>query len=90
MLEALACGTRRRVPGDRSAARRRGRSDGGVLDSDLRRAAMRALSVPRERARARALTFDWDRVARDFVGHLAPVRATILRAERVSPRSATA
>jgi hypothetical protein len=27
--------------------------------------------VPRERARARALEFDWDRVCRQFVSHLA-------------------
>jgi glycosyltransferase involved in cell wall biosynthesis len=90
MLEALACGTPVAafpVTGPLDVV---GDSDGGVLDPDLRQAAMRALSVPRERARARALTFDWDQVARDFVGHLAPVRATLLRAERVSARSAIA
>ena len=51
-----------------------GDSDGGVLDADLRRAALAALDVPRERARARALEFDRDRVRRQFLAHLAPIR----------------
>jgi glycosyltransferase involved in cell wall biosynthesis len=50
-----------------------GDSDGGVLDVDLRRAALRALEVPRERARARAEAFDRDRVACEFVAYLAPI-----------------
>ena len=39
-----------------------------------RRAALRSLNVPRERARARALEFDWDRVCRQFVAYLEPIR----------------
>jgi glycosyltransferase involved in cell wall biosynthesis len=73
MLEALACGTpvaAYPVEGPLDVV---GASDGGVLDVDLGRAALRALAVPRWRARARALAFDADRVAREFVGHLAPV-----------------
>ena len=81
MLEALACGTPVAafpVEGPLDVV---GDSDGGVLDHDLRRAALRSLAVPRERARARATEFDWDRVASEFVSHLAPI-------EGASPQSA--
>ena len=74
MLEALACGTpvaAYPVAGPLDVV---GDSDGGVLDTDLRQAALAALNVPRERARARALEFDWDRVSRQFLAHLAPIR----------------
>ncbi len=74
MLEALACGTpvaAYPVAGPLDVV---GTSDGGVLDHDLRRAALAALEVPRERARARALEFDWNAVSRQFVAHLAPIR----------------
>jgi glycosyltransferase involved in cell wall biosynthesis len=73
MLEAFACGTpvaAYPVPGPLDVV---GSSDGGVLDDDLRSAALRALDIPRERARARALAFDWDEVARQFVANLAPI-----------------
>lgn len=71
MLEALACGTpvaAYPVAGPLDVV---GQSDGGVLHEDLRVAALRALLVPRERARARALVFDRDRVRDEFVSHLA-------------------
>jgi glycosyltransferase involved in cell wall biosynthesis len=74
MLEALACGTpvaAYPVAGPLDVV---GGSDGGVLDADLRRAALAALAVPRERARARALEFDRDAVGRQFLSHLAMIR----------------
>jgi len=55
-------------------------SDGGVLDDDLRAAALRALDVPRARARARALKFDWDASCREFAEFLVPARAGVLSA----------
>jgi hypothetical protein len=51
-----------------------GDSDGGVLDDDLAGAARRALQVPRDRARARALCFDWNAVCEQFLGYLVPTR----------------
>lgn len=74
MLEALACGTPVAafpVPGPLDVI---GDSPAGVLDADLRRAALRALEVPRAAARARALEFDWQRVCEQFVAYLVPSR----------------
>jgi glycosyltransferase involved in cell wall biosynthesis len=76
MLEAMACGTPVAafpVPGPLDVL---GTSNGGVLHEDLRHAALAALEVPRERARARALQFDWRPVCDQFISHLVPVRTT--------------
>jgi glycosyltransferase involved in cell wall biosynthesis len=70
MLEAMACGTpvaAYPVAGPLDVV---GASDGGVLDADLRAAALGSLAIPRARARARAMEFDWQRVGRQFVAHL--------------------
>jgi glycosyltransferase involved in cell wall biosynthesis len=75
MLEAMACGTPVAafpVAGPLDVV---GDSDGGVLDHDLRAAALRALELPRDRARARALQFDWRPVCEQFIAHLVPARA---------------
>jgi glycosyltransferase involved in cell wall biosynthesis len=72
MLEAMACGVPVAafpVPGPLDVL---GDSDGGVLDADLRRAALEALKIPRARPRARALTFDWNKVCDEFVSFLVP------------------
>lgn len=74
MLEAMACGTpvaAYPVAGPLDVV---GDSAGGVLDADLRSAALRALALPRAGARARALEFDWSGVCRQFVQHLVPAR----------------
>jgi glycosyltransferase involved in cell wall biosynthesis len=74
MLEALACGTPVAafpVAGPLDVV---GDSDAGVLHPDLQRAALGALAVPRDRARARALCFDRRTMSRDFLAHLVPVR----------------
>jgi glycosyltransferase involved in cell wall biosynthesis len=74
MLEALACGTPVAAYPVDGPSDVLGDSDGGVLDDDLRHAALTALRVPRTRARARALAFDPDRVCRRFLAHVAPIR----------------
>ncbi len=75
MLEAMACGTpvaAYPVPGPLDVL---GDSTGGVMRDDLREAALAALSIPRDQARARALQFDWAPVCDQFVTHLVPARA---------------
>ena len=47
-----------------------GDSGAGVLDRNLRRAALAALTIPRELARARALTYSLDASARQFVNNV--------------------
>ena len=47
-----------------------GDSGAGVLDANLGRAALAALSIPRELARARALTFSLSKSARQFVDNV--------------------
>ena len=74
MLEAMACGTPVAafpVDGPLDVV---GASDAGVLDHDLASASLKALKIARERARARALTFDWDSVCEEFLGYLVPTR----------------
>jgi glycosyltransferase involved in cell wall biosynthesis len=73
MLEAMACGTPVAAFPVAGPLDVLGDSDGGVLNEDLRVAALAALQVPRERARARALCFDWTRVCAEFVAFLAPL-----------------
>ena len=75
MLEAMACGTpvaAYPVAGPLDVV---GGSMGGVLDLDLQRAALASLELPRQRARDRALEFDWHAVCRQFIEHLVPVDA---------------
>jgi glycosyltransferase involved in cell wall biosynthesis len=66
VLEALASGLPVAAfpvpgPGDILAG-----SDAGALDEDLAKAVTAALTIPRERARALALTFSWARSADRF------------------------
>lgn len=44
----------------------------GVLDEDLRKAALAALDIPREQCRAYAESFSWQASARQFLANLAP------------------
>jgi hypothetical protein len=46
-----------------------------VLHDDLHRAVLQALELPRERARERALEFDWRQVCDEFIAHLVPARS---------------
>ena len=51
-----------------------GDSGVGVLDRDLRKAALAATAIPRERAREFAQTHSWSASAQQFLGNLAPFR----------------
>lgn len=67
VMEALASGVPVAafpVPGPRDII---GESGAGVLSHDLREAALAALEIPREKARAHALTFSWSESARVFI-----------------------
>jgi glycosyltransferase involved in cell wall biosynthesis len=72
LLEALASGlpvAAFPVPGPNDVVDGHGV---GVLDTDLRAAAERALEIPAERCRDYALKFSWTNCAREFVANLEP------------------
>ena len=67
LLEALACGVPVAafpVPGPLDVI---GGSGAGVLDEDLRKAALAALEIPREKALEHAAKFTWAECARIFI-----------------------
>lgn len=71
LLEALACGlpvAAFPVTGPLDVL---GGTGAGVLDADLRAAALAALAIPRERCRAQALRYTWAESARQFYGNVA-------------------
>ena len=73
MLEALASGlpvAAYPAPGPIDVI---GDSGAGVLDPDLRSAALAALAIPREQCRAHALRFTWPECARQFLEQLCPM-----------------
>jgi glycosyltransferase involved in cell wall biosynthesis len=72
LLEAMACGcpvAAYPVTGPLDVL---GNSDAGVMNEDLKAAALAALKIPRERARAHAEKFSWARATAQFVEHLHP------------------
>jgi glycosyltransferase involved in cell wall biosynthesis len=71
-LEALACGVpvaAYPVPGPKDVI---GSNPIGVLDEDLKSAALKALSISRTDCRAFALTQSWERSALQFISHCRP------------------
>jgi glycosyltransferase involved in cell wall biosynthesis len=56
----------------------------GVLDHDLVRAALAALDIPREKARAHALTFSWEASTRQFIDNVQSAHAKDARFARRS------
>lgn len=53
-----------------------GSSGAGILSEDLAHAALKALEIPRERARDHALTFGWKSCAQQFLDNIKYARAT--------------
>jgi glycosyltransferase involved in cell wall biosynthesis len=75
LLEALASGlpvAAYPVPGPLDVI---GGTPAGVLSEDLAGAALAALSIPGEQARARALAFSWEASGRQFLANLKPFEA---------------
>ena len=73
MLEALASGVPVAafpVPGPEDVV---GRAPIGVLDKDLRKAALAALTIPPAACRDYACRFSWDKVAAQFLSQLRPI-----------------
>jgi glycosyltransferase involved in cell wall biosynthesis len=80
LLEALASGVpvaAYPVPGPLDVI---GDSGCGALDPDLGRAVERALHIPRERCRAYATGFSWQRCAGQFLANLRPIAAPLAAA----------
>lgn len=65
-----------------------GGTDVGILDHDLRAAALAALKIPRDRCRAFAVSRSWRASAEQFLANI--VAANDLPPERVAPRVAKA
>jgi glycosyltransferase involved in cell wall biosynthesis len=59
-------------------------TQGGVLDEDLHAAAMQALDISREAARANALSYSWPACTRQFLSHLSPVSGDCAAARMVA------
>jgi glycosyltransferase involved in cell wall biosynthesis len=74
MLEALACGTPVAAFPVQGPIDVVGGTNVGVLDTDLRRAALAALKIDRKACREFALTQSWAAVSNDFLRHQRPVR----------------
>ena len=70
ILESMACGTpvaAYPVPGPKDIIPG---SDAGVIDEDLRKAAMACLDLDREQARKYSLTYSWRSCAEEFIQNL--------------------
>lgn len=83
MLEALSCGVpvaAYPVPGPLDVV---GNTSVGVLDEDLRAAALRALEIDRAACRSFASAMTWERCARMFLDNLAVFRRSARAEDRV-------
>jgi hypothetical protein len=90
LLEALASGlpiAAYPVPGPSDVV---GRHSVGVLDQDLRSAALNALAVPRSSCRAVALVHSWTKSAEEFLANIVPLVGTAGRGHSTLPSTSGA
>lgn len=78
LIEALSCGLPVAAFPVMGPVDVIGDSGAGVLNDDLRVAALEALKIPRETARKHALTFCWENCAQQFLDNIAYARGTAL------------
>jgi glycosyltransferase involved in cell wall biosynthesis len=78
-LEALSCGVPVAAFPVNGPLDVIGESAVGVLDADLTRACLAALTVRRAQCRVHALQFSWERSATQFLSHLSQIAAGVLR-----------
>jgi len=72
LIEAMACGTpvaAYPVPGPLDVVKQ---GESGMLDEDLRRAALAALELDRDKVLRHALSFSWGNATSQFLQHLRP------------------
>lgn len=80
MLEAMSCGVPVAAFPVDGPLQVIADSTGGAMDPDLYTAWQRALRIPRERARERALAFGWNHAASLFLSHLVGIESRTRRA----------
>jgi glycosyltransferase involved in cell wall biosynthesis len=85
MLEALACGTPVAAYPVQGPVDVVGGSDAAALDTELRRAALRALRIDRARCRAWAERFSWQAATEQFLAHQRWTGETVARSPIVRP-----
>lgn len=89
LLEAMACGcpvAAYPVTGPIDVI---GSSPAGVLNEDLRFAALEALKIPRALARAHAERFSWEACSRQFLEYLRPIRGAVSLQGNEHPQSSS-
>ncbi|MGA2553017.1 MAG: glycosyltransferase family 1 protein [Burkholderiaceae bacterium] len=77
LLEAMACGCPVAAYPVTGPVDVIGDSPAGVLNDDLRFAALEALKIPRALPRAHAERFSWEACSRQFLEYLQPIRGTV-------------
>lgn len=89
LLEAMACGCPVAAYPVTGPVDVIGDSPAGVLDDDLRAAALKALTIDRALPRAHAERFSWEACTRQFVDYLQPLAPQVSLHEHEQPQSSS-